>query len=416
MYKPLSLFIGLRYTRSKKRNHFVSFISLLSVLGIALGVLVLITVLSVMNGFDQQIREKVFSMVPTMTVSHLSGKMSSWSSLLATAQKLDGVQSASPVISGEGLLQSDFNNTPIYVTGILPSYGHDVIALDDKLIAGHLSQLTKGSFGIVIGQGIAYRLSVNVGDKVMLITPQLNVSPLGVVPQLKRFTVVGIFHASGGFGYDDSLAFINLMDAGALYKLGDAITDIQIKLVDPYQVPLVESALEKHVAHSYLINDWTTQYGNFFQAIKMEKNMMFFILMLIIAVAVFNLVSMLVMVVNEKQADIAILKTFGASTRTVMTIFIIQGFVLGLLGTLFGVVGGVLLSLNVTRLVDFLQTIFHTQFVSSDVYFVDYLPSHLLWSDVWHIAFLSILLSLFATIYPAWRGSKVHPARALRYE
>lgn len=416
MFRPLSLFIGLRYTRSKKRNHFVSFISLLSVLGIALGVLVLITVLSVMNGFDQQITQKVFSMVPSITVTSLEGNIDDSKTIITDAKQLGNVSAAAPFVSGQGLLQNNGKNLPVYVTGVNPDYGSKIIDLDNKMIEGNLKNLKPGSFGIVLGEGIAYRLGVTKGDKLILITPQLNVSPVGVMPRLKRFTVVGIFHASGSFGYDDSLALINLKDAQILYQLNDSVTGVQMKLADPFLAQRVADQLTDKLSVDDIVNTWASQYGNFFHAIKMEKTMMFFILLLIVAVATFNLVSMLVMVVNEKQADIAILKTYGASTGMIMRVFIIQGLFLGVFGTLLGVVGGIALSLNVTSLVNWLQNVLHTQFVSADVYFVDFLPSQLQWVDVWHIGAVAVVLSLLATLYPAWRGAKVDPAKALRYE
>ncbi|MFN3234673.1 MAG: lipoprotein-releasing ABC transporter permease subunit [Gammaproteobacteria bacterium] len=416
MFKPLSIYIGLRYTRAKRRNHFISFIALMSMLGMALGVLVLITVLSVMNGFDEQIQQKVFSMVPHITVSSLDGQLQNVVTLEKKLNKLPGVTAIEAFVGGQGLLQSSGVDRPVYITGIDPSKFHHVIALRDKMIQGQLDDLKPGSFGIIVGEGLALRLGLTLGDKVILVTPQLNASPVGVLPRIKRMTVVGIFKVGGGFGYDNTMALMNLHDAQVLYQMKNTVTGLQIKTKNPYDAIPLGYKIETLIPDNMQVSDWTAQYGNFFHAVSMEKTMMFFILVLIIAIAAFNLVSTLVMVVNEKTSDIAILRTYGASAGMIMRAFVVQGLVIGFIGTLLGVLGGVLLSLHVTQIVDGLQQLFHTHFISSDVYFINYLPSKLQWIDVAKISSVALGLSLLATLYPAWRASRVQPAEVLRYE
>lgn len=416
MIKPLSLYIGLRYTRAKKRNHFISFITLLSVLGIALGVLVLITVLSVMNGFDEQIKDKVFQMVPSITVTDLANDLSEHSELLSQVRHLPNVKAIEPYVSGQGILRAGNINAPVYLMGITQNYPKAIVALKDKLIRGSFSALKPGSFNIVLGETAASQLGAMIGDKVLLLTPQLNWSLAGVMPRLKRFTVVGIFHAGAGFGYDDGLAFMDIQDAQTLYEMPGKWSGFQMQLNHPYQFESVETQLYPLLPASAQINSWASQYGSFFRAIAMEKTMMFFILLLIIMIAVFNLVSMQVMLVNEKSSDIAILRTLGASSGMIMRIFLIQGTLIGAMGVLLGVGLGVALALNVTPVVNTIQTIFGVQFISADIYFLDYLPSKLVWSDVIRIVTVTFGLCFLATLYPAYRASKVNPAEALRYE
>lgn len=412
----LSFYIGLRYTRAKKRNHFISFITLLSVIGIALGVLVLITVLSVMNGFDEQIQQKIFRMVPSLTVTDLAHHLSNSEDILTKLKTVPNVKAVTPYVSGQGILRDGQVNSPVYIMGISKNYPTEIVALNDKLIAGSFDQLIPGTFNVVLGESVAAELGAMIGDKVILLTPELQWSLAGVMPRLKRLTVVGIFHAGAGFGYDDSLAFINIHDAQTLYDLDNHWSGLFIQLFDPYKAQTVESILYSLLPASAEVRSWASQYGSFFRAIAMEKTMMFFILLLIIMIAVFNLVSMQVMLVNEKTSDIAILRTLGATSGMIMRIFLIQGGLIGTIGVLLGVIFGILLASHVTAVVNLLQNIFHVQFISADIYFLNYLPSKLLWSDVWRIVSVSLGLCFIATLYPAYRAAQVQPAEALRYE
>jgi lipoprotein-releasing system permease protein len=406
MFRPLALFIGLRYTRAKRRNHFISFISLLSMLGIALGVLALITVLSVMNGFSREIKDKLFSMVPALSVSSDAGSLANWPHLETALKTMPNVTTVAPFVESEVLLTSPGLVQPALVRGIIPAEEKNLSNLADKMVQGQLSDLQAGHFGIVLGESLAGQLGVRLGDKVTVVTSQMSLSPAGVMPRFKRFTVTGIFHA-GGFGFDGMLAFVNLADAQKLLQMGTTVTGLHVNIKDVYAAPAVSQALQQALPPTLRITNWTDEYGAYFQAVSFEKTMMFCILLLIIAVAAFNLVSTLVMVVTEKEADIAILRTIGATRKTIMMIFIVQGATVGILGTLLGVLGGVLLSLNVSTVMGLF---------SSRAFFGGYLPSQLLFADVIKVSVCALILSLLATLYPAWRAAKMEPVEALRYE
>lgn len=414
MFKPLPLFIGLRYTRAKKRNHFVSFISLSSMLGIAIGVMVLITVLSVMNGFDEEIHKRFFGMAPEITVSGSNGKISDWPSLEKELKTFPGVKAIAPYVGGQGLLTHEGQVLPIVLTGVIPAQEEAITHLQDKLLAGNIANLK--NFGVILGRGLADNLGVMLGDKVTIMIPQATVTPAGMIPRFKRFTVVGVFSAGTGFNFDTKLAFINLQDAQKLLQLGNDVTGLKMKIDNIYKAPAMSDQLAEKLGEEYQIGNWTREFGAFFQAVKLEKTMMFLILLLIIAVAAFNLVSSLVMVVNDKQSEIAILRTIGATPSTILWIFIVQGMMVGFVGTLLGLLGGLLLASNATTIVNALQSFFHTQILSSNIYFVDYLPSKIMFSDLWQICAMAMLMSFVATIYPAWRASKTVIAEALHYE
>ncbi len=414
MFKPLALFIGLRYTRAKKKNHFVSFISLSSMLGIGMGVMVLITVLSVMNGFDAEIHKRFFGMAPEITVSSQSGRISHWQQLEKRLSGVAGIKAIAPYVGGQGLLTYEGQVLPVVVTGILPEQERMVTHLQDKLLVGSMSGLDH--FGIILGRGLADNLGVMIGDKITIMIPQASVTPAGMIPRFKRFTVKGIFSAGTGFNFDTKLAFIDLSDAQKLMQMGDDVSGIKMKLNDVYQAPAISEQLAESLGDNYQVGNWTESFGAFFQAVKMEKTMMFLILLLIIAVAAFNLVSSLVMVVNDKQAEIAIMRTIGATPTTILWIFIVQGMMVGFVGTLFGVLGGVVLASNATTIVNALQSFLGVHVLSSSIYFVDYLPSKILFSDIWLVCVMALLMSFIATIYPAWRASKTVIAEALHYE
>lgn len=416
MFRPVAMFIGLRYTRAKRRNHFISFISLMSMFGIALGILVLITVLSVMNGFDQEIKKRVFSMVPPISVASLMDTVSNWKEVQSDLDKMPVITGTAPYINGQVMITNSGLVQPAMLTGILPEDDGKVSHLSDKMIQGELKDLVAGRFGVIVGEELAMRLNAVLGDKITVMVPQASLSPAGVIPRFKRFTVTGIFRAGSGFGFDLGIAFINLSDAQRLFQLNNAVTAVYANIKDVYAAPQVSEQIAKNLGPSARVMNWTQQFGEYFHAVSLEKKMMFFILLLIIAVAVFNLVCTLVMVVNEKEADIAILRTLGATPRMVMMIFVVQGAIIGVVGTLLGVVGGIALALNVTTVVNWIEHVFHVQFLSSSVYFVNYMPSQLEWGDVWRIAACALGLSLLATIYPAWRASRTEPVEALRYE
>lgn len=414
MYKPLALFIGLRYTRSRKKNHFVSFISLSSMLGIGLGVMVLVTVLSVMNGFDEEIHQRFFGMAPEITITGPDEKLSDWPAIEKKIQSVPGFKAIAPYVGGQGLLTHDGQVLPVILTGVLPEKEMNVTHLGEKLLAGSINNLNH--FGMIIGKGLADNLGLMIGDKVTVMIPQATITPAGMIPRFKRFTVVGVFSAGAGFNFDTKLAFININDAQKLLQLGNDVTGLKMKLNDVYQAPELSYQLSSLLGDGYQVGNWTLQFGEFFHAVKMEKTMMFMILLLIIAVAAFNLVSSLVMVVNDKQSEIAILRTIGATPSTILWIFIVQGMMVGVVGTVLGLLGGLVLAHNATAIVNALQSLFHVHVLSSSIYFVDYLPSKILASDLLQICIMALLMSFAATIYPAWRASRTVIAEALHYE
>lgn len=415
MKTPLSLIIGLRYTRAKRRNHFISFISLASLLGIALGVTVLITVLSVMNGFDQQIREKFFAITPAVTVITNQNISNTWPQLVHAAKRLSDVAEVAPYVSGNGMIMKGTQFAGVTLMGVLPSEEMRVSQLEKHVVKGDLNTLKAGQFNVVIGQGLAESLNLEVGDQISVLTPQTNVTLVGVFPRYKVFHITGIYHTTGGL-YDAGMLFINMNDAETLFLPGQRQSGVHIRLHDLYQAPQVTQQLQQILTADYAITNWTIQFGAFFQALAMEKTMLFSILLLIVAVAVFNLVSTLVMVVNDKRADIAILRTLGARPRTILMTFVVQGAVIGLMGTALGLIGGLLLASHVTEIANYLQDLLHVQFVRSDVYFINFLPSKIMLSDVVRVCLAAFGLSLLATIYPAILAFRTQPAEALRYE
>ncbi|APZ42504.1 lipoprotein-releasing ABC transporter permease subunit [Acidihalobacter ferrooxydans] len=414
MFRPLELSIGLRYTRAKRRNHFISFITLTSMLGIALGVMALLTVLSVMNGFERELQSKILSFASDVTVRDFNGGLRDWQALETRVQQTPGVTGIAPYVQGEALISAGRAVSGAAVRGILPAREDSVSSLGKDMRAGSLDALKPGGFGIVLGKSLAEYLGVTVGDHVTVITPETTVTPAGLLPRFRRFTVVGIFSA-GMYQYDRGMAFIDLQDASRLFRV-DGVTGLRLKLANVMQAPEVSSQLRQVLGPNYWVTDWTQENANFFHAVQTEKTVMFVILFLIVAVGVFNIVSTLVMVVNDKQADIAILRTLGMSPARVMRIFIIQGTVIGLVGVLLGVAGGVALSLNVETIVPAIEHLFHVQFLSPKVYYISQLPSHLEWRDVLRVSLIAFVLTVLATIYPARRAARTQPAEALRYE
>ncbi|HXS73419.1 MAG TPA: lipoprotein-releasing ABC transporter permease subunit [Rhodanobacteraceae bacterium] len=414
MYRPLELFIGLRYTRAKRRNHFISFISLVSMLGIAVGVTALITVISVMNGFDSELRTRILGMVAHATISGVGQSVTDWPRAVEIAKRNPHVQGAAPYVEREAFLRGDAASQGAIIRGVLPAQEPKVADIGQKMIAGRLNDLAQGSWGIVLGKDLALNLGVGVGDKVVVYAPEFNVTPIGVVPRLKRFTVVGLFEA-GMEEYDSGLAVINMHDAEALYNMPGP-SGVRLRLDDMFRAYDVAHDLANHLGQAYRVQTWMEGHANFFKAVSMEKKVMFIILSLIVAVAAFNLVSTLVMLVTDKQSDIAILRTLGATPRSIMGVFMVQGLLVGAIGILIGVVCGVALSLNLEALVSWIQHVTGVQFLSPDVYYISNVPSDLHWGDVGWISAMGLLFAFVATLYPAWRASRTQPAQALRYE
>ncbi len=413
--QPYELFIGLRYTRAKRRNHFISFISLISILGMALGVTALIVVLSVMNGFQKEIRARMLGASPHLEVVADGGRISDWQSILEKVAANPQVSGAAPYVGGQGMLSFEENVQGVMVRGIDPQREDSVTDLSAKMKAGKLNDLRGGEFSIVLGTDLARALGVHVGEKVMLIAPQGQITPAGMMPRLKQFRVAGIFEI-GMAPYDNNLALIHLNDAQKLFQLGSAVTGISAKLRNVDLAPRVARELQSRLPNDLYANDWTHQNSNYFRAVQMEKKMMFIILSLIVAVAAFNIVSTLVMAVTDKQADIAILRTLGASPRSIMKIFIVQGIVIGVVGMLLGSVGGIVLALNLDVVVPFIERLLGIHFLAKDVYYINELPSDLHYDEVLLVSGISFLISLLATLYPSYRASKTQPAEALRYE
>ena len=415
MLRPLELAIGLRYTRAKRRNHFISFISLTSMLGIALGVTALITVLSVMNGFEKELRQRILGMASHATITGYGGSLKDWQSLAVAASRHPAVIGAAPYVEGQAMLAHSGNVYGAVVRGVLPEQELSVADIDRYMVAGRLSDLRPGEFGIVIGRTLAQGLGVGPGDKLTLVAPQANVTPAGILPRLRRFTVVGLFEV-GHAEFDMAFALIHIEDAARLFRLGDQVSGLRLKLNDIYAAPTVSHQLTNELGRRYWVRDWTQYHVNFFRALKTEKTVMFIILTLIVAVAAFNIVSTLIMVVTDKQSDIAILRTLGASPRSIMLIFMVQGTLIGLVGTLFGALGGIGLATNVETLVPVIEHFFGVKFLSPDVYYISEVPSDMRWPDVVLIGTVAFVMCTLATLYPAWRASRTQPAEALRYE
>ncbi|MFT5721822.1 MAG: lipoprotein-releasing system permease protein [Motiliproteus sp.] len=416
MFRPLSLYIGWRYTGAKRRNNFISFISLVSTLGLTLGVAVLILVLSVMNGFDRELRERILGMVPHATLADYQTELREWPALIERiSSQYPKVEGAAPYIEAQGMLTNRGQVQGALIYGIDPDYEQRVSIIGEHMTQGAIGDLQAGEFGIVLGDIISRKLGAQRGDKVTLVLPEASISVAGVFPRLKRFTVVGVFKV--GAELDASMAYIHLQDAAKLKRIAAGGVDgIRLKLDNLFDAPAEVRRIATLEGGRLRASDWTRSHGNLFQAIQLEKKMIGLLLFIIIAVAAFNIVSTLIMVVTDKRADIAILRTMGVSSATIMRIFIIQGGVIGTFGTLVGTGLGILLSLTVTDLIAWAEQLFNFQILSAEVYFISYLPSELRWDDVFIICFSSLAISLLATIYPAYRASQTKPAEALRYE
>ncbi len=409
------LLVGLRYTRAKRRNHFISFISLTSMAGIALGVAALIVVLSVMNGFQQELRSRILAVVSHVQLTGPGNRLDDWKQVADSAAKNPQVRASAPFVNAQGMVTYGQGVRGVIVRGVVPELEDRVADIGRQMRSGKLEALKPGEFGIVLGGELARAIGALTGDKIALIAPQGQVTPAGVIPRVKQFTVVGTFEI-GMYEYDSSLALVHLEDAQRLYQLGDAVSGVRLKLDDLFASRAVARELMASITPDVFASDWTRSHANFFRAVEIEKRVMFIILTLIVAVAAFNIVSTLVMLVTDKQADIAILRTLGAAPGSILQIFVVQGVMIGVIGTLIGVAGGVLLGWNVATVVPAIEHALGFKFLAKDVYYISDLPSDVQMRDVVTVGLVSLVMSLVATIYPSWRAARVNPAEALRYE
>ena len=413
MFNSFETMIGLRYVRARRRNHFISFISMSSMIGVALGVMALITVISVMNGFEKELKERILGMASHAVIEELNG-LKDWQLVINNIKDHPEIVGAAPYFHAEGMLTKDKIVNGVIIRGILPHEETNVAIVAEKMIEGDLNDLKSTEFNIILGAELVRKLNLEIGDKVTLVAPQANFTPAGILPRLKRFTLIGIFEV-GMHEFDGGLALIHMDDALRLFRKSNP-TGIRLKTNNILKAPTISREIASQLSSKYWVIDWTQRHSNFFRALKTEKTVMFVILTLIVAVAAFNIISTLVMAVSDKQSDIAVLRTLGASPKSILKIFIIQGTIIGAIGILLGVIGGVWLASNIETLVPALENMLGYKFLSPDVYYISDLPSDMHWSDVILISVVSFVLCLFATIYPAFRAANTLPAEALRYE
>ena len=414
---PFEVRIGRRYLRSTG-NRFLSFISLMSMLGVAIGVAVLIVVLSVMNGFERELRSRILGMTAHGTISAFGAGLTDWRALRERALGDPEVEAVAPYVEAQALLiadREDGRSSAVNVRGVDPALEARVSSIRDRLRSGSLASLEPGAYGVLLGSELASRLGVAPGDSVVMAVAQGTVTPAGVVPRMRRFTVTGVFF-SGMYEIDNGLALTHLADAAKLFRLGDGVTGLRLSVREPFRAPQVTRAVARALGGGLYVDDWTQRHANFFRSIELTKRMMFFILLLVVAVAAFNIVSTLVMAVKDKQPDIAILRTLGARPTSVLAVFATQGTVIGLVGTLMGVALGVLLSVNLEALVHGLEQLLHTRFMDASVYLMSDLPARVEAGDVTLIAGTAFALCCLSTLYPAWRAARTDPARALRHD
>jgi lipoprotein-releasing system permease protein len=412
---PYEWLIGTRYLRSTHRRGFVSFVALMSVFGLMLGVATLITVLSVMNGFERELRSRILSVTSHATLSGLDGSIGNWREVRDFALKQPGVQAAVPYIEQQAMVSNGVHVTGTMVRGVLPEEEQKATGIGQRLTAGRLEDLEPGKFHIILGNALARELHAKMGSQVIVIAPEGTATPTGVVPRMRRFLVTGIFQ-SGMYEFDRGLALVHMADAAKLYRLGDGVTGVRLALHDPLKAPTTVVQIARQLGGGYYVSDWTRNHVNFFRSIELTKSMMFIILLMIVAVAAFNIVATLVMIVKEKQTDIAILRTLGAGPPNILATFAIQGVMIGLGGTLLGAGLGALLSHNLESIVAWLERLFGTQFLDASVYYMSDLPAYVEGMDVVRVCTVAFFLCAVATIYPAWRASRTAPAEALRHE
>ena len=414
MFRPFSIYVGLRYTAAKRSNNFISFISLVSMLGLMLGVAALIVVLSVMNGFDRELKQRILGMVPHGTISDYGQPLQDWQLLYEQVNQQAGIVGSAPFIQAQGMLTNRGVVRGVLINGIEPELERKISILDDHMKAGSLDQLQPKKYGIVLGSLLARSMGVAVGEKITLVLPEASISVAGVLPRLKRFTVVGLFEV--GAELDANLAYIHIEDAARIKRMTSGVDGLRLQFDNLFEAPFRIRQIVTELGSFYRTSDWTRTHGNLFQAIQLEKKMIGLLLFLIVFVAAFNIVSTLVMVVTDKKADIAILRTLGATPGRIMRIFMVQGTVIGVMGTLLGSLLGTVLALTVTDLIAWVEQTLGIQFLSAEVYFISYLPSELRLGDVAVITAVALSISFLATLYPAWRASRTQPAEALRYE
>lgn len=412
---PYELMIGTRYLRSTQRRGFLSFISVVSMLGLALGVAVLIVVLSVMNGFERELRSRILSVTSHASLMGLDGTLPDWRAAQRLAQSNPQVVAAVPFVEAQAMLVHGARSAPTQLRGVLPEQEQRAVSLAQHIRGGNIAQLVPGSYRIVLGDALAESLGVAVGDDVVLVAPRGSVTPAGFAPTMRRFRVTGLFH-SGMYEYDSALALAPLADAARVYRLGDKVTGLRLALRDPLAAPRVVRELAVRIGGGFYISDWTRNHASFFRSIQVTKTMMFMILVLVVAVAAFNIVSTLVMVVREKRPAIATLRTFGALPRNVLAIFTVQGVLIGLAGTVLGAALGCFISAHVAQAVAAIEHVSGKQFLDARVYFMSELPAYVEWRDVLRVCSVAFLLCAAATLYPAWRAAKTQPAEALRHD
>lgn len=416
MFRPLPIALGLRYTRAKRRNGFISFISAVSMLGLALGIAALIVVISVMNGFERELRDRILGMASHATISDINGRLEDWADLVPIVEASDDrIVGLAPFVGGEAMLSASGQVSGALVRGILPSRERRVSDIEDHLRQTTLDQLEGGRYRIILGAELAAALRVFPGDSVLVMAPEASTTVAGIVPRMRRFEVADLFEV-GMYEYDRATAFIHLADAQALFRTGEAVTGLRIKLVDLMEAPIVSRLVAQQLPGLYRVSDWTREHANLFRAIQMERIVMFIILSLIVGVAAFNIVSTLVMLVTDKRSDIAILRTLGLGPGEIMAIFIVQGTLIGVIGIVVGLAAGLALAFNIDIVVPTIERLTGTQFLSADVYYINELPSEVRLSDVLRIMSLGFILTVFATIFPAWRAARMQPAEALRDE
>jgi lipoprotein-releasing system permease protein len=407
--------IGRRYLRASRGNRFVSFISTISMAGVAIGVAVLIVVLSVMNGFEREVRERILSLTAHATISALGSRMTDWQDAAARIRDNSAVLGAAPFIEDQALLIAGNKSSGAIVTGVLPEDEKQVTIISTKTTAGSFDAMKPGEYGIVLGDELAKALGVGMGQRVVIVTSLRTTTPAGVMPRMRAFKVVGLFRA-GMYEYDRNLAYVHIADAGRLYRMGDDVTGLRLKLADMFAAPRVVRELAVALGGGYYVDDWSRKHATFFRSIQLTKSALFIILLLVVGVAAFNIVSTLVMVVKDKRTDIAILRTVGASPRSILSIFMIQGVAIGVIGTLSGVLLGVLISINLESLVHGLEALLGQHFLDAKVYFITDLPALVEWSDVLQISLTAFGLCCLSTLYPSWRAARTQPAQSLRHD